>query len=230
MGQLYEEHYVWRLPVRVYHWINAIAITFLFITGLYIATPVLSAPIGEATWYKSMAWVRYIHFGTAFVFIANFIFRLYWAVNGKDPYGKFVGFKPWSPLWWGQPFKEQMASYLFIKREEPNYCGHNPVAALGYFFFVFCGSFFMIITGLAMYGENNPGGFTDTLFGWIMPIFGSSAQLHLIHHLVAWSFPVFIILHMYAVMRHDIVEHSSVTSSMVTGYKHNVEECPELAE
>ena len=34
--------YVWQLPVRLYHWINALCILVLFLTGLYIATPILS--------------------------------------------------------------------------------------------------------------------------------------------------------------------------------------------
>ena len=114
------------------------------------------------------------------------------------------------------------------RKEEPNYSGHNPVAALSYFLFVFCGSFFMIITGLAMYSENNPGGFTDTFFGWVMPVFGSTEQLHNIHHLVAWIFPVFFILHFYAILRHDFVDYTSVMSSMVTGYKRNVKESTDL--
>lgn len=228
MATTYEEQYVWRLPVRIYHWVNAIAITVLFLTGLYIAAPLLSAPVGEADWYHRMAWVRLIHFSTAFIFIANFMFRLYWALFGKDRYARFAGFRPWNPAWWGQPFKDQLASYLFLAKREPNYCGHNPVAALTHFLFVFCGSIFMIFTGLAMYGENNPGGFIDTMFGWVVLLFGSSYGMHTVHHVVAWVFPVYLVLHLYAVARHDIVDRSSVTSSIITGYKHRVEECPEL--
>ena len=229
MRVVIEEEYVWRLPVRVYHWINALCMTILFATGLYIASPVLSAPTGEAVWYKGMAWVRYFHFSTAFIFTANFLFRLYWALFGHDPYAKFAGFRP-RPAWWGQPFKDQLASYLFIRKEEPNYCGHNPVAALTHFLFIFCGTMFMILTGMAMYGENNPGGFIDVLFGWVLPVFGGSFQLHSVHHLVAWIFPVYLVLHLYAVARHDIVDHTSVTSSIITGYKTEVEECPELVD
>ncbi|NQU26807.1 MAG: Ni/Fe-hydrogenase, b-type cytochrome subunit [Candidatus Marinimicrobia bacterium] len=230
MARLYEEQYVWRLPVRIYHWINAICITILFPTGLYIASPIFSPSIGEAVWYHQMAWIRYIHFGTAFVFLANFLFRLYWALFGNDRYARFAGFQPWKPIWWGQPFKDQLASYLFIRKDEPNYCGHNPVAALTHFLFVFCGSIFMLMTGLAMYGETNTGGFIDTLFGWVMLVFGSTHAMHTMHHLVAWLFPVYLILHIYAVVRHDIVDRSSTTSSIITGYKHRVEECPEYAD
>jgi Ni/Fe-hydrogenase 1 B-type cytochrome subunit len=226
MGRIIEEIYVWRLPVRLYHWINALCTMVLLITGLYIATPLFNPSLGEAVWYKGFAWWRYIHFAAGFIFIANFLFRLYWALFGGDKYGRFGGFRPWSPSWWGTPFKEQVAAYLFLRSDEPNYVGHNPVAALAHFVFIFCGSTFMIFTGLAMYGENNPGGFNEALFGWMIPLFGGSYPLHFAHHLMAWIFPIYLIMHIYAVLRHDVVDRTSVTSSIITGYKHKVEEEP----
>ncbi|NTV46631.1 MAG: Ni/Fe-hydrogenase, b-type cytochrome subunit [Chlorobiales bacterium] len=226
MGRIIEEIYVWRWPVRIYHWVNAICMVILFASGLYIAAPIMSPPIGEATWYHQMAWWRYAHFVAAFIFIANFLFRLYWALFGKDEYGRFGGFQPWSPSWWGKPFKDQLASYLFLQVKEPHHVGHNPVAALTHFLFIFLGSWFMIVTGLAMYGENNPGGFASSVAGWILPIFGSSYTMHAMHHVVAWIFPFYFILHIYAVTRHDVVDHTSVTSSIITGLKHHVEEAP----
>ncbi len=228
MSRIIEEVYVWRLPVRLYHWINALCIVLLLASGFFIANPYLSEPYGEATWFHQMSWFRYLHFATAFVFIANFLFRMYWALFGGDKYARFGGFRPWSPKWWGKPFREQISSYLFLRRDEPNYIGHNPVAALAHFAFIFCGSLFMIATGLAMYGENNPGGFTDTWFGWMIPLFGSSYNLHIVHHSAAWIFPFYVIVHLYAVFRHDIVDRTSVTSSIITGYKHEVEEEPSL--
>ncbi len=224
MNRTIEEVYVWHLPVRIYHWINAICIVILFITGLYIAWPVFQSSVGEAVWYQNFGWIRWAHFATAYVFIFNFLIRLYWALFGGDRYGRFGGFQPWNPKWWGKPFKEQMAAYLFMSRYEPNYTGHNPVAALTYFIFVFLGSVFMIVTGLAMYGENNPGGFFDTTFGWVVSIFGSAHALHSWHHLVAWGFVFYFIVHIYAVARHDVVDRTSVISSIITGYKHRVQE------
>ena len=226
MGRIIEEISVWRLPVRLYHWINALCMVVLFVTGMYISAPLLSPPLGEAVWYKGMAWWRYMHFVFAFVFIANFLFRLYWALFGGDKYARFGGFRPWSPSWWGKPFREQVESYLFLRSDEPNYIGHNPVAALAHFLFIFCGSTFMIFSGLAMYGENNPSGFSETLFGWMIPLFGGSYTLHFTHHLGSWMLPIYVIMHLYAVVRHDVVDRTSVTSSIITGYKHKVEEEP----
>ena len=33
------EVYVWELPVRIYHWVNALCIVILCITGFIIADP-----------------------------------------------------------------------------------------------------------------------------------------------------------------------------------------------
>jgi len=94
MGRIIEEIYVWRLPVRLYHWINALCTVALFVTGLYIAAPLFNPPLGEAVWYKGMSWWRYLHFAFAFIFVANFLFRMYWALFGGDKYGRFGGFRP----------------------------------------------------------------------------------------------------------------------------------------
>jgi Ni/Fe-hydrogenase 1 B-type cytochrome subunit len=225
MGRLIEEIYVWRLPVRFYHWVNAFCTVILLVTGLYIASPVLMPEPGEAVWNHGFVWWRYVHYVVGFIFIAIFLYRMYYALLAKDdPYARFGGFRPWSPEWWGTPFKEQVASYLFLREDEPNYVGHNPVAALAHFIFIFCGSTFMILTGLAMFGENRPGGFVETWFGWLIPLFGGSYNLHFVHHLVAWIFPFYLVIHLYAVFRHDIVDRTSVTSSIITGFKHKVED------
>lgn len=101
MGRIIEEIYVWRLPVRLYHWINALCILLLLVTGFYIAGPVLMPPSGEAVSSHALSWWRMLHFGAAFLFIANFLFRMYWALFGRDRYARFGGFRPWSPRWWG---------------------------------------------------------------------------------------------------------------------------------
>ena len=41
----YRRVYVWELPVRAYHWINAIALVALCITGYLIGNPIQAVPI-----------------------------------------------------------------------------------------------------------------------------------------------------------------------------------------
>lgn len=227
MANQKSELYVWELPVRLYHWINAICVLVLFLSGLYIGNPVSFRIAAEANNQHVMSWIRYIHFGTAYLFVFNFIIRLYWAINGGNRWAQFNRFKPWRRGWWRGAFMDQLRSYLFLSRKEPHYRGHNPVAALTHFLFIFCGTVFMALSGFALLGQVNPGGFLDTFFGWMTMVFGSMVALQSMHHLMAWAFVVYFILHIYAVIRHDIVDRTAITSSIISGYKWEAEEVPE---
>ena len=71
------EVYVWELPVRIYHWVNALCIVILCITGFIIADPPAILNASEAYFSYWFGVVRFIHFVAAFVFFFNFVFRLY---------------------------------------------------------------------------------------------------------------------------------------------------------
>lgn len=51
--------------------------------------------------------------------------------------------------------------------------GHKALAGAAYTFFVILPGWFQIVTGLALYSENHPGGFYDRLVGWVIPLLGS---------------------------------------------------------
>ena len=60
--------YIWELPVRIFHWINAISIFVLMVTGIYIGKPFVAALVQEEAYYSwFMGWARYIHFFFAFL-------------------------------------------------------------------------------------------------------------------------------------------------------------------
>jgi hypothetical protein len=58
----YRRIYVWELPVRVYHWINAVALVALCITGYLIGAPIRLFYAAEAYQQYWFGWVRFIHF------------------------------------------------------------------------------------------------------------------------------------------------------------------------
>ncbi len=70
--------YVWEKPVRMYHWLNATVILVLIATGFYIANPIVINSNREASDLFLMGWVRTIHFIAAYIFLFNFLFRIYW--------------------------------------------------------------------------------------------------------------------------------------------------------
>jgi Ni/Fe-hydrogenase 1 B-type cytochrome subunit len=96
--------------------------------------------------------------------------------------------------------------------------GHNPLArfamVFGFMFLVV----FMIVTGFAMYGEGaQAGSWQERLFGWVIPLFGQSQDVHTWHHLGLWGLLIFVVIHVYAAIREDIMGRSSIVSTMISG-------------
>ena len=89
----YRRIYVWELPVRVYHWINAVALVALLITGYLIGAPMSPFYAAEAYQQYWFGWVRFIHFVAAFVYVFNFLARLYWGFVGNK-YSHWNAFFP----------------------------------------------------------------------------------------------------------------------------------------
>ncbi len=208
--------YVWELPVRIFHWIGVFMIVGLIITGLYIGNPAV-IPMGEATTRFMMGAMRFWHAIFAYIFTANMLFRVYWFWAGNE-YSKF-------PFWRKDFWSDIIVTvkhYLFLSKEHVIHVGHNSVAQLSYFLFVWVGGAIMIITGFIMRGGSNPEGIWQTLFGWLVPLFGGEYQVRNIHHLVTWFFIMFIIIHLYLAFRQDILDDDSSVSSIITGYKYEL--------
>ena len=66
--------YVWQIPVRLYHWLNALAVVVLAITGYLIGNPPAFQSASEASYGYWFGTVRFIHFAAAFVFFFNFYY------------------------------------------------------------------------------------------------------------------------------------------------------------
>lgn len=205
--------YIWEWPVRVYHWLTVLMIPTLLITGFYIGYPILSTS-GEAYANFLMGRIRYWHALIAWFFIANLIFRFYWAFAGNEN----AKFRPWRKGFLIDGL-ETAKYYLFFKKEHTLHTGHNVLAQLSYFFVMWIGSFFMIFTGLAMQGEIHPGGFQEKYFGWMIALFGNSYNVRSYHHLIAWTFVAFIVAHLYLAIRQDILDDDATISSMINGRK-----------
>lgn len=205
--------YVWEFPVRLFHWVNALAITGLFISGLYIGHPVFVTP-GEAVQNFFMGTIRYLHGIFAFVFMANMLFRLYWFWVGNEP----SKLRFWTKHFW-LDFVKMLKYYLFITREHSVTTGHNALAQLSYLIVIWLGGLFMIVTGLAMRGGGDPNGKVQMLFGWVVPLFNGEYQVRNLHHLVAWCFAVFLLTHLYMVIRQDLLDDDGTISAIINGHK-----------
>jgi Ni/Fe-hydrogenase 1 B-type cytochrome subunit len=212
---VYGRRYVWELPVRICHWVNVLSLTVLFLSGLYISNPQL-APSGEPYNNFVMGTVRKLHFLFAYVFLLSFLVRVYWFWTGNN-YAR-SGFPfVWKREWW-QDLWDQAMAYLRLERGHVH-LGHNGLAGLSYTLFVVALGWAQIFTGLALYSENNPGGFWDHLVGWVIPLLGGSFRVHMWHHTFAWGFLIFAILHIYIVLYDSVQFKNGLISAIIGGHK-----------
>ncbi len=214
-----EAIYVYEAPVRIWHWINALCILMLCITGYLIASPPPSVG-GEASASFLFGWIRYLHFASAYIVIVGFLGRIYWAFVGNS-HAREIFLPPiWRPDFWSGMLHE-IKWYAMVTSEPEKYAGHNPLATLVMHVMFVWGTMFMIITGLALYGEGTGmGSWQYNWFSsWVIPLFGQSQDVHTWHHLGMWVIICFAIIHIYAAIREDIMSRQSIISSMFSGWR-----------
>jgi len=211
-------YYVYEAPVRLWHWINALAITVLAVSGYLIGSPPPSLQ-GEASQHFLFGYIRFAHFAAAYIFAVGLAGRIYWACVGNHHSRQLFVFPFWDGKWWNEVLYE-LRWYLFIEPRPKRYIGHNPLAQLSMFFAFTLAAPFMIATGFALYGEGTGvGSWPDRVFGWVIPLFGGSQAVHSWHHLGMWAFVVFVTIHVYAAIREDIMSRQSIVSTMISGHR-----------
>jgi Ni/Fe-hydrogenase 1 B-type cytochrome subunit len=213
--------YVWELPVRFYHWLNALAILVLVVTGFFIASPPALISNDEAHERFWMGWVRILHFIFAYVFFFNFLFRLYWGFVGNK-YANWKQFIPTSKRFFQELWQVFKMDILMLKGKEHLSIGHNAMAGFIYFF-TFLAFLVQCLTGFGLYAAMSDWWFPK-LFAWVPYLFGGDIMMRQVHHWAMWFFILFAVIHVYLVFYHDYVEGRGEISSMGGGWKFIEEE------
>lgn len=206
--------YVWELPIRIFHWVNAITGTLLFLTGLYFMMPFLGSASEHADGYL-MGWMRITHFFAAILFTLNLIYRLYWTFKGNE----YAKSNPLTKRFWKDVWRF-IKYYLFIGKIEEEHVGHNALAQLTYWIFVGIGSVLMILTGYYLLFEPQLNTTLGSLFAWVPKVFGgTSYDVRSWHNIVAWLIVLFSFLHVYMASRDSVLSKNNTLTSIFTGYK-----------
>ncbi|MFO1220664.1 MAG: Ni/Fe-hydrogenase, b-type cytochrome subunit [Burkholderiaceae bacterium] len=212
--------YVYEAPVRLWHWVNALAIVTLGISGYFIGQPLPSVP-GEASASYLMGYIRFVHFAAGYVLAIGLVGRAYWALVGNAHARELFTVPITRAAYWRE-VGVMLAWYAFIRPRPNQYVGHNPLARLMMFFGFLLLALFMIVTGFALYGEGAQAGhWTHTLFtSWVIPLFGgNSLTVHTWHRVGLWVMACFVMLHVYAAIREDIMGRQSMVSTMISGHR-----------
>jgi Ni/Fe-hydrogenase 1 B-type cytochrome subunit len=217
-GATIKSVYVYEAPVRLWHWINALSITVLAVTGYFIGAPLPTMP-GEASDHFLMGYIRFAHFAAAYVFAVGMLGRIYWAVVGNHHARELFTLPLFQKAYWRE-VGTMLKWYGFLIPQPSQYVGHNPMARLAMFCGFFLFSIFMILTGFALYSEGaQTGSWQDKLFGWVIPMLGQSQDVHTWHRMGMWGMVIFITVHVYAAIREDIMGRQSIVSTMISGYR-----------
>lgn len=213
--------FVWQLPVRYYHWLNALCILALIGTGFIIGDPPAIMSGQEAYSHYWFGTTRFIHFTAAYIFFFNFAFRIYWGFVGNH-FASWKNFIPTNAKFFKDMWRVIQVDIFMTKNEKEQTIGHNRLAGFIYFL-TFIAFGIQCLTGFGLYAAMSDWWFPN-LFSWVPALFGGDFMLRQIHHWIMWFFILFAIVHVYLVFYHDYIEGRGELSSMAGGWKFVEEE------
>ena len=104
-----------------------------------------------------------LHLSFAYLFTVSIATRIIWMFVGNH-HASWKAFIPWINKDGRKAFIKMFRYYTFTGKQISYEVGHNPVAATAYLG-IFSLFIFQILSGFAIYGQFEPGGFWDVLLG-----------------------------------------------------------------
>lgn len=140
MNTIRQQTFVWSGKIRLFHWINVIAITLLIFIGLVIFNAKL---FGVSTDGKIL--LKTIHVIVGYVFAINLLVRLLVGFIGKT-HERWADVLPFR-----KGFKQELVD--FKEHKKSAYKGHNPAGKLMVFALFFL-MFTQLVSGLVIAGTD----------------------------------------------------------------------------
>jgi Ni/Fe-hydrogenase 1 B-type cytochrome subunit len=212
----YYQVYVWDLPIRLFHWINALSIFVLGVSGILIAHPIGLTTSSEAYSQFYFARIQFVHYLFGYIFLINFLGRIYWGFMGNQ-FALWKNHFPRSSSKWKEILQVLCLDILLICRLPVKSIGINALAGIIYLF-MYLAIAFQIFTGFALYSLISNAWFPH-LFSWVIPLMGGVQIVRQWHHFFTWIFVAFTMAHIYLSWYHDYLEGRGTISSMIGGWK-----------
>jgi Ni/Fe-hydrogenase 1 B-type cytochrome subunit len=209
--------YVYDAATRIWHWVTALCIVVLGVTGYFIGSPPPSIG-GEAYQHFLFGYIRMTHFIAGMILGVAFLMRVYRVFVG-GPHARQIFYIPfWNLHWWKDLFGE-VRWYLFMGKPK-EYIGHNPLAHFAMFAMFLLPTIVLLLTGFALYAEDaGVQSLWYRLFGWVFVVIGDSFAVHTWHNVAMWIVIIFSMVHMYMAIREDMTHRQTTVSSMVSGWR-----------
>jgi len=203
---------------RWQHWVRALAIVVLTVTGFYIAMPFVSpVPNSEPTNFM-YALFRAWHEIFGFVLTAVILFKSYLFVFAKRYRGEIGSVKDFlSPKVWMQ----QIGYYLLVTKHPHLRGTYNPLQFIAYVGFYMLMAI-LIITGLILYVHVYHEGLGGMLYGSMMSLevmLGGLAWVRELHHIAMWGVIIFVSVHVYMAIFNAVFGKDGSMDAIFSGLK-----------
>lgn len=215
--------YEFSIGLRLTHWLRAVMITILTISGFYLAyvfvTPEFTT---EPVNFMNAKW-RAVHQVAGFVLIACFIFKLYLFIFDKHSRKELASLPDFlSPKIW----IAQIKYYIFLGKH-PHLKGvYNPLQFVAYFGFYIV-LFVICLSGLVLYAHvyhDGLGGVIYEPMRAVEAMMGGLANVREIHHICMWIILIFVLVHIYMAVFNAVKQKNGGMDAIISGYKYLDEE------
>lgn len=203
-------------PIRIFHWLRALSIVILVITGFYISWPFLVAP--ASTDILIQGWIRFAHIICGFVLTAITVVRAYLFCfsrrnNERRSFKDVFSLHSWIA---------QIKSYIWMGKLDKA-GAYGPLQLMTYAVISLI-ALLVCVTGLALYANvyhMGVGGMMADSAAWLTWLFGGLAPLRIIHHYLTWAFIIFLVIHMYMAVWSGIRFNHNSVDTIVSGYDYH---------
>jgi Ni/Fe-hydrogenase 1 B-type cytochrome subunit len=203
---------------RWQHWIRAISIVVLTVTGFYIAVPFVTAePNPEPTSFM-YALFRSWHIIFGFVMTFAVLFKTYLFLFGRKHNIERKAIKDlFNPVIW----VKQVGYYLLVAKHPKLNGAYNPIQFVAYVgFYVMMA--LLIVTGLILYVHVYHNGLGAMLYDSMMALevkMGGLAMVREIHHITMWGVILFVLGHVYMAIFNAVYGKEGAMDAIFSGLK-----------
>ncbi|GGP57865.1 Ni/Fe-hydrogenase, b-type cytochrome subunit [Shewanella saliphila] len=202
--------------IRIFHWLRALAILVLVITGFYISWPFLVAP--ESSDVLVQGWIRFAHIVFGFLLTSITLVRFYLFFFSRNNIER----KSFKDVMSVNSWIVQLKSYFWMGNLHKAGV-YGPLQFMTYVAISFV-ALIVCITGLVLYANVyhlGVGGLLGGVSDWLTALCGGLANLRTFHHYLTWAFIIFVVIHVYMAVWSGIrFKHNSV-DSIVSGYDYH---------
>lgn len=204
--------------LRWTHWIRAISIFVLTVTGFYLAYVFVAPATSDEPVLFLNAQFRMWHQIVGFLLIAVTLFKTYLFFTDRVSKKERISVLDFlNPKVWFQ----QIKYYLFMG-EHPHLRGaYNPLQFAAYLL-LYSMVVLICVTGLILYVHVYHDGLGGFLYPYMRPLevmMGGLAMVREIHHIVMWGILIFTPIHIYLAIFSSIMGKEGSMDAIISGYK-----------